>query len=78
MSKKAADNDGYRINWPADRKITLVMQTKEPMKQATGHIKLESCILFRIPTNTNNAQTSTPLGLSLSTRLLTAPTIRIS
>lgn len=32
MSKKAAENDGYRINWPADRKITLFMQIKEPMK----------------------------------------------
>lgn len=75
MSIKAADNAGYRITWPADRKITLVMQTKEPMKQATGRIKLESRIIFRIPTNTRNAQTSRSLGPSM---LLTVPTTRIS
>ena len=75
MSIKAADNEGYRISWPADRKITLIMQTKEPMKQATGFIKVESCIMFRIPTWTKTAQTSRPLGLS---RLLTVPTTRIS
>ena len=62
MSIKAADNDAYRISWPADRKITLVMQIKEPMKQATGGIKLESRIIFRIPINTRNAQISKTIG----------------
>ena len=37
MSIKAADNEGYRISWPADRKITLTMQTKDKRANETDN-----------------------------------------